>query len=103
MLTPPLSASLLSKHAAERSALEAAAAAADKAASRRVAELQSALAAVQGALREKEAILASVWGATEQLESGVAAAMRRELDVLRTLHLKDMRANDSAWRGSPRR
>ena len=96
------SASLLSKHAAERSALEAAGAAADMAASRRVAELQAALAAALGVLRDKEATLAAVWGASERLDSGVAAVLRRELELLRSMQLKDVRANGFVPRAGPR-
>jgi hypothetical protein len=86
------SASLLSKHAAERSALENERAAAEKAGARRVAELQSALAATQAKLVEKEGILATVWAATEQLDTGAFSVLRRELDVLRTMQMKDARA-----------
>ena len=66
--------------------------AAEKAALRRQTELQNALAATQASLQEKEAILSSVWAATEALESG-ATGMRRELDVLRSMQIKDARAN----------
>jgi hypothetical protein len=92
-LPPRRSSSLLSKHAAERSALENAAAAAEKALARRVADLQNALAATQARLQEKEGILATVWAATEQLDNGAAAVLRRELDVLRAQQMKDARVN----------
>ena len=66
--------------------------AAETAAARRTAELQNALAATQAALQEKEAILSAVWAATEALDTGAAVAMRRELDVLRSMQMKDARS-----------
>jgi hypothetical protein len=87
----PRSSSLLSKHAAERSAAEHERAVAEKALTRKLAELQAALAATQARLQDKEAILSTVWAATEQLEAGAASVLRRELDVLRGQQLKDAR------------
>ncbi len=66
--------------------------AAEKAAVRRQTELQNALAATQALLQEKEAILSAVWAATEALDTGAAVVMRRELDVLRSMQIKDARA-----------
>ena len=85
-------ASLLAKHSAERAAAENERVAAEKAAVRRQTELQNALAATQASLQEKEAILSAVWAATEALEAGAATVMRRELDVLRAMQIKDARA-----------
>ena len=92
------SASLLSKHSAERAAAENERVAAEKAAARRQTELQNALAATQALLQEKAAILSAVWAATEALDTGAAVVIRRELDVLRSMQIKDARAKSQRGR-----
>jgi hypothetical protein len=39
-----------------------------------------------------------VWGATEQLDTGAFTVLRRELDVLRSMQMKDARSGGASVR-----
>jgi hypothetical protein len=82
---------LLARHTADKAALETALEKQEKQAAKRLHETRLQLEAALGVVREKEAVLQSVWGSTEALENSVVSALGREVAVLRAAQRADAR------------